>query len=69
VVIAFDGFGQLEVTHVPYEGGAATLTAVMGGEATTAFYKIETVLGHILANRLRALAVSTRERTPKSARR
>jgi tripartite-type tricarboxylate transporter receptor subunit TctC len=55
---------KAELTHVPYKGGAATLTAVMGGEATTAFYTIETVLGHIRSNRLRALAVSTRERTP-----
>ena len=34
----------------------------MGGEATTAFNTIETVLSLIRAGRLRALAVSTRER-------
>jgi tripartite-type tricarboxylate transporter receptor subunit TctC len=34
----------------------------MGGEATVAFYTIETVLPHIRANRMRALAVSTRDR-------
>ncbi len=51
-------------THVPYKGGAATATAVLGGEATTAFNTIETVLPLIRAKRLRALAVSTRERSP-----
>ena len=45
-------------------GGGATATAVMGGEATTAFNTLETVLSLIQAKRLRPLAVSTRERAP-----
>ena len=53
-----------KLTHVPYKGGAATITAVMGGEATTAFNTLETAIGHIRAKRLRPLAVSTRERSP-----
>ena len=52
------------LTHVPYKGGGATTAAVLGGEATTAFNTLETVLALIRANRLRALAVSTRERAP-----
>ena len=55
---------KTQLTHVPYKGGAATATAVLGGEATTAFNTIETVLPLIRAKRLRALAVSTRERAP-----
>ncbi len=55
---------KTELTHVPYKGGAATATAVMSGEATTAFNTLETVLGLIQGKRLRALAVSTRERAP-----
>jgi tripartite-type tricarboxylate transporter receptor subunit TctC len=51
-----------KLTHVPYKGGAATVTAVLGGEATTAFNTLETVIGQIRSKRLRALAVSTRER-------
>lgn len=53
---------RTQLTHVPYKGGGATTTAVMGGEATTAFNTLETVLAIIRGNRLRALAVSTRER-------
>ena len=53
-----------ELTHVPYKGGPATATAVMGGEATTAFNTLETVLPLIRGKRLRPLAVSTRERSP-----
>jgi tripartite-type tricarboxylate transporter receptor subunit TctC len=55
---------KTDITHVPYKGGGATTTAVMSGEATTAFNTLETVLALIQAKRLRALAVSTRERSP-----
>jgi tripartite-type tricarboxylate transporter receptor subunit TctC len=60
-------FGTVTATkliHVPYKGGAATVSAVMGGEATTAFNTLETVIGQLRSKRLRALAVSTRERAP-----
>ena len=53
---------KTELTHVPYKGGGATTAAVMGGEATTAFNTLETVLSLIKSGRLRPLAVSTRER-------
>lgn len=53
-----------KLTHVPYKGGAATITAVLSGEATTAFNTLETAIGQIKAGKLRALAVSTRERSP-----
>jgi len=55
---------KTQLTHVAYKGGAATTTAVLGGEATTAFNTIETVMPLIRAQRLRPLAVSTRERAP-----
>jgi tripartite-type tricarboxylate transporter receptor subunit TctC len=55
---------KTQLTHVPYKGGTATATAVMSGEATTAFNTIETVMPLIQGKRLRPLAVSTRERAP-----
>ena len=55
---------KTKLTHVPYKGGAATVTAVLGGEATTAFNTLETVISQIRAKRVRPLAVSTRERAP-----
>ena len=55
---------QTKLVHVPYKGGGATTAAVMGGEATTAFNTLETVLPLLRASRLRPLAVSTRERAP-----
>jgi len=59
----FGNVTQTKLTHVPYKGGGATVTAVLGGEATTAFNTLETVIGVLRSNRLRALAVSTRERS------
>lgn len=53
---------QAKLTHVPYKGGGATVVAVLSGEATTAFNTLETVIGPVRGGRLRALAVSTRER-------
>ena len=55
---------KTKLTHVPYKSGGATVTAVLGGEATTAFNTLETVIAQIRAKRVRALAVSTRERAP-----
>ena len=55
---------KTQLVHVPYKGGPQTATAVISGEATAAFNTPETVLGLIRAKRLRALAVSTRERAP-----
>src|SRR4029453_13925893 len=55
---------KTQLTHVPYKGGPATATAVMSGEATTAFNTLETVLQLIRGNRLRPPAASTRKRAP-----
>ena len=40
---------KTQLTHVPYKGGGATTAAVMGGEATTAFNTLETVMALIRA--------------------
>jgi tripartite-type tricarboxylate transporter receptor subunit TctC len=54
---------RTDIMHVPYKGGGATTTAVLSGEATTAFNTLETVLSLIQSKRLRALAVSTAQRS------
>ena len=60
-------FGALtgtQLTHLPYKGAPPAAMAVMGGEATVLFATIETALPLIRGNKLRPLAVSTRERVP-----
>jgi len=50
------------LTQVPYKGSPPAAMAVISGEATMMFPTIETVLPLIRSGRVRALAVSTRER-------
>ncbi|WP_459617400.1 Bug family tripartite tricarboxylate transporter substrate binding protein [Bordetella sp. 2513F-2] len=53
----------LEMTHVPYKGGSPALTDLIGGQIDAVFAPEVEVLGHIREKRLRALAVSTPQRS------
>ena len=60
-------FSQLtgaEMTHVPYRGGALAIQSVMAGDTQVTFGTSPSVLPQTSGGRLRALAVSTRERSP-----
>ena len=54
----------VEMVHVPYKGGAPSVTALMSGEVQVTFATISTALPHVKSGRLRALAVSTARRSP-----
>ena len=49
--------------HVPYRGGAPALTDVMGGHVPLAVLSVLQVLPQVQAKQLKALAVTSRERT------
>ncbi len=51
------------ITHIPYRGAAAAVTAVIAGEVDMAFENLPSVIGQINGGRVRALAVSTRQRS------
>jgi tripartite-type tricarboxylate transporter receptor subunit TctC len=53
----------LEMTHVPYRGGAPAAIGVMGGEVA-AMFGGGSVTALVQAGRLRALAISGRKRSP-----
>jgi len=53
-----------EMTHVPYRGGALAIQSVMAGDTQVTFGTSPSVLPQTSGGRLRALAVSTRERSP-----
>ncbi len=60
-------FSQLtgaQMTHIPYRGGALAIQSVMAGETQLTFGTAPSVLPQVGSGRLRALAVSTRERSP-----
>lgn len=52
-----------QMTHVPYRGGSFAITSVMAGETQLTFGTSPSVLPQASAGKLRALAVSTRERS------
>jgi len=55
---------QVKVTHVPYKGSAPALQDLLGGQIESMFGDLLVVLPQINAGKLRALAVSSRQRHP-----
>ena len=53
-----------QMTHVPYRGGALAIQSVIAGDTQVTFGTAPSVLPQASGGRLRALAVSTRERSP-----
>jgi len=53
----------VRLQHVPYRGAPAAVLAVVNGEVTMGFFNAPTVLGQIKAGKLKALAVTGKERS------
>ena len=53
----------IKLQHVPYRGAPAAGLAVVNGEVTMGFFNAPTVLGQIKAGKLKALAVTTKDRS------
>jgi tripartite-type tricarboxylate transporter receptor subunit TctC len=60
----FNLLTNTQMTHVPYRGGSFAITSVMAGETELTFGTSPSVLPQASAGKLRAIAVSTRERSP-----
>jgi len=54
----------VDMVHVPFKGGAQAVQSVVAGDTQVTFATPPTVLSLIHAGRLRALAVTSRERSP-----
>jgi tripartite-type tricarboxylate transporter receptor subunit TctC len=61
-MLAFVTRAGIEVTHVPYRGGALISAGLLGGEIHAGFNGIPNVLDHIASGKMRALAASTLSR-------
>jgi len=53
-----------KLLHVMYKGNAQAIVDVMGGQVTMMFDQVSTSAGHVRGGKLRALAVTTLERSP-----
>ncbi|KRC72953.1 ABC transporter substrate-binding protein [Achromobacter sp. Root83] len=59
----FKSEAKLQFTHVPYKGGSPAITDLIGGQIDFMFTTIPGVLPHVKAGTLRALAVTSPERS------
>ena len=55
----------ISVVHVPYKGGAACQTDIMGGQVDISFQNLGAVTNYIRGNRMKALAVTAKGRHPQ----
>lgn len=53
-----------DVTHIPYQGGAAAGTALVAGDVQLTFQNLSSIAGHVAAGRLRAVMVTSERRNP-----
>jgi tripartite-type tricarboxylate transporter receptor subunit TctC len=58
----FSHYADVSMTHVPYKGGPPAMTDLLSGRVDLMFEPMPNVVGHVRAGRLRALAVTTKER-------
>jgi tripartite-type tricarboxylate transporter receptor subunit TctC len=54
----------VDIIHVPYKGNAPALNDVLGGHVSMMFDTINTALPHVKAGTLKALAVTSNQRSP-----
>ncbi len=59
----FQGSTGIKLTHVPYRGSGPLVTDLLGGQIVMSFDTMTPVLPHIQAGKLRALAVTTSQRS------
>jgi tripartite-type tricarboxylate transporter receptor subunit TctC len=55
----------IDVVHVPYKGGAACQTDIMGNQVDFSFQNLGAVTGYIKAGKMKALAVTAKARHPQ----
>ena len=63
----FKIMAKVDVLHVPYKGSAPAVTDLLGGQVQAMFDNMPSSLPHVKAGKLRALAVTTKQRSPSAA--
>jgi tripartite-type tricarboxylate transporter receptor subunit TctC len=60
----FRSAAKIDITHVPYNGSSLALTSLLGGHIDMFFCNMLSATPHLSSGRLRALAVSSQQRSP-----
>jgi tripartite-type tricarboxylate transporter receptor subunit TctC len=58
----FRRMAKVEMTHIPYRGGAPAINDLIPGRVDVIFDNMPSIVSHVRAGSLRGLAVTTRER-------
>jgi tripartite-type tricarboxylate transporter receptor subunit TctC len=61
----FMAMSGTKMQHVPYRGAAPAITDMLGGQVQVIFDNMPSIIQHIRAGSLRALGVTTAERSPQ----
>lgn len=60
----FKSMAGVDITHIPYKGSGPALTDVLGNQVPIIFDNLPSASGHIASGKLKALGVTTAERSP-----
>jgi len=60
----FRAVSGIDIMHVPYKGSAPAITDLIGGQIQIMFDPLQSVLANVQGDRIRALAVSGKARSP-----
>jgi tripartite-type tricarboxylate transporter receptor subunit TctC len=60
----FKSLAGIDIQHVPYKGSAPAITDLIGGQIQIMFDPIQSVLSNVQAGKLRAVAISSKVRSP-----
>jgi tripartite-type tricarboxylate transporter receptor subunit TctC len=61
----FKSMAQVDITHVPYKGGAPALADLLGGQVLVMFSNLTDLLPSVKAGKVRALGVASSKRQPQ----
>lgn len=60
----FKAAAGIDIQHVPYKGGGPAITDLLAGHIQMMFEPLQSLLPHVKAGKIRAIAVSSKDRSP-----
>ena len=60
----FNDLNKTEIQHIPYKGGAPSMTDLIGGQLDVIFSNLPESVAHVKGGKLRALAIASSARHP-----